>query len=87
YYCPQTVINLDGVVNGGAYRAILDGTIFSYVRDQRITHLIEAPLSLRFRAAQSPRSPEPLLQPLHAEVSYPEAVARSNPVIIYKVMQ
>jgi hypothetical protein len=73
-------------VNGGAYRAILDGKIFSYVREQGITHLIEAPLSLNFRAAQSPLAPLPLLKPIHEELSYPEAVIRNNPVTVYEIL-
>lgn len=85
WYCPQTVINLDGVVNGAAYRAITAGRIFDYVREERITHLIESPLSLRFRAAQAPLSPPPPLRDLHVEASYPEARRRGNPVIVYEV--
>lgn len=87
YYCPQTVINLDGVVNGAAYRAIRGGDIFSYVRDQKIDYIVEAPLSLRFRVFQSPRTPPPPLTPIHAEGAYPEAVARNNPVVVYEVRQ
>ena len=78
-------INLDGVVNGAAYRAVVAGRIFDYVRDERIGYLIESPLSLRFRAVQSPGSPPPLLRPLHVEASYPEARARGNPVVVYEV--
>ncbi|MEI6633998.1 MAG: glycosyltransferase family 39 protein [Chlamydiota bacterium] len=85
YFCPQRVINLDGVVNGAAYRAVVAGRIFDYVRDERIGYLIESPLSLRFRAVQSPGSPPPLLRPLHVEASYPEARARGNPVVVYEV--
>ena len=85
WYCPQTVINLDGVANGAAYRAITAGRIFDYVREERITHLIESSISLRFRAAQSPSSPPPPLRILHAEASYPEARRRGNPVVVYEV--
>ena len=87
WFCPQKVINLDGVVNGAAYRAVVAGKIFDYVRDERIGWLIESPLSLRFRAVQSPGSPLPLLRPLHVEASYPEARARGNPVVVYEIVR
>jgi hypothetical protein len=86
YYCPQRVINLDGVVNGAAYRAVVSGKIFSYIREQKIGYLIEAPLSLRFRGVQSPRAPLPLLKPIHVEAAYPEAVKRNNPVVVWQVV-
>ncbi|MDD5557306.1 MAG: glycosyltransferase family 39 protein [bacterium] len=85
YYCPQTVINLDGVVNGAAYRAILDGRVFAYAAEQRIGYLVETPNSLRFRSVQARREPLPPLEPLHAEMSYPGAVARANPVVVYRM--
>ena len=87
WFCPQRVINLDGVVNGAAYRAILNRRIFDYVREGQITHLIESPLSLRFRAVQSAASPPPRLRVLHEEASYPEARARGNPVVVYEVVR
>ena len=87
YYCPQTVINLDGVVNGAAFRAVREGKIFSYVSEQRIGYIVESPLSLRFRSFQSAGDPPPRLKPLHAEGNYPEAARRNNPVIVYEVMR
>jgi hypothetical protein len=87
YYCPQRVINLDGVVNGAAYKAIKEGRIFSYLRSEKISHLVEAPLSIRFRSFQSAGDPVPLLKSIHVEGSYPEAVRRGNPVVVYEVMR
>jgi hypothetical protein len=87
YYCPQRVINLDGVVNGAAFRAVGEGRIFSYVREQGIGYIVETPLSLRFRSFQSPGDSLPRLKPLHAEGSFPEAVRRGNPVIVYEVVK
>ncbi|MEJ2745638.1 MAG: hypothetical protein P8123_08165, partial [bacterium] len=86
YYCPQRVINLDGVVNGAAYKAITEGRIFSYMRDEKISHLVEAPLSIRFRSFQSSGDPLPPLKPIHVEGSYPEALRCNNPVIVYELM-
>ena len=86
YYCPHTVINLDGVVNGAAYRAMKEGRSFSYVRKARIDYIVETPLSLRFRGAHSEGDFLPSLRPIHSEVSYPEAIARRNPVTVYKVL-
>lgn len=85
WYCPQTVINLDGVANGAAHRAVLAGRVFDYVRDERIGWLIESPISIRFRALQSPAAPPPPLRAVHVEASYPEARARGNPVVVYEV--
>lgn len=87
YYCPQTVINLDGVVNGAAYKAVSEGKIFSYVREQGIDYIVESPLSLRFRSFQSANDSPPPLKPVHAEGSYPEAARRNNPVIVYEVIR
>lgn len=87
WFCPQAVFNLDGVVNGAAYRAIAAGRIFDYLRDERIGYLIESPISLRFRAVQSPASVPPPLRMLHVEASYPEARARGNPVVVYEVIR
>jgi len=87
YYCPQRVINLDGVVNGSAFRAVREGKIFSYVREQGIGYIVESPLSLQFRSFQSAGDPPPSLKPLHAEGNYPEAARRNNPVIVYRVMR
>ena len=87
YYCPQRVINLDGVVNGAAYKAIREGRIFSYMKGEKVSHLVEAPLSIRFRSFQSAGDPVPPLKPVHVEGSYPEAVRRNNPVIVYEVMR
>jgi hypothetical protein len=87
YFCPQRVINLDGVVNGAAYKAITEGRIFSYMRGEKIDYLVEAPLSIRFRSFQSAGDPVPLLKPVHVEGSYPEAIRRNNPVIVYEVMR
>ncbi len=87
YYCPQTVINLDGVANGAAFRAVTEGKIFSYVRGQKIGYIVEPPLSLRFRSFQCAGDPPPGLKPLHAEGSYPEALRRNNPVIVYEVIR
>ena len=87
YYCPQTVINLDGVVNGAAFRAVSEGKIFSYAREAALSHIVESPLSLRFRSFQSANDSPPPLKPVHAEGSYPEAARRNNPVIVYRVMR
>jgi len=87
YYCPQTVINLDGVVNGAAYRAIQDGKIFSYAREQGIDYLVESPLSINFRMFQSPAAPPPAMKAIHSEGTYPEAAARGNPVTVYQIVR
>ncbi|MDP8246976.1 MAG: glycosyltransferase family 39 protein [Candidatus Tritonobacter lacicola] len=86
YYCPQTVINLDGVVNGASYRAMKEGKSFSHIRKERLDYIVETPLSLRFRAAHSEREFLSSLAPIHAEATYPESIARRNPVTVYRIL-
>ncbi len=46
YYSERTVLNLDGVVNEGAYDALADCTMTEYVRDERISYVVDFTQSL-----------------------------------------
>lgn len=41
YFSDRTVVNLDGVVNEGAYEALRDCTMTTYVRDQRLAYIVD----------------------------------------------
>lgn len=41
YFSNRTVVNLDGVINDGAYRAIAAGNLSVYIRNQNIKYLVD----------------------------------------------
>ena len=41
YYSNRTVVNLDGVINDGAYRAIITRNLFEYIKEQDIKYLVD----------------------------------------------
>lgn len=41
YFSNRTVVNLDGVINDGAYHAIVDKELFKYIQNQKIKYLVD----------------------------------------------
>jgi hypothetical protein len=80
YYSGHHVINLDGVTNPDAYRAMLRGRSLSYIRHENIRYLVESERSLRFRALHAERDFLGSLKLIHRERLLPE-----NNVGVYEV--
>ncbi len=80
YYSGHKVINLDGVVNPKAYRAMLEGKSFSYIKDEKIRYLVEMERSLLFRSLHCENGFLKALRPLHRERLLPE-----NNVAVYEI--
>ena len=47
YYSDNTVINLDGVVNNDAAKAMREGQLYSYIKEMNVTYVILGTTSLK----------------------------------------
>lgn len=54
YFSDRTVVNLDGVVNEGAYEALRDRDVTTYVRDERLEYIVDFGAALIVAAAGPP---------------------------------
>ena len=54
YFSDRTVVNLDGVVNEGAYEALRDREVTTYVREERLEYIVDFEAALIIAAAGPP---------------------------------
>ena len=80
YYSGRTVINLDGVVNPGAYEAMSANRSFDYIESENIRYIVETPRSLLFRSLHCGRDIRPHLRAIHRESILP-----GNNVTVFEV--
>ena len=49
YFSHMTVVNLDGLVNNSAYEAIQEKRLWTYIQEERISHISDFDLYLSYK--------------------------------------